>query len=162
MIVKNTTTTQWDLDQFGVKCQHFYEPKDYQLKKIKVESPYLPTYRAEYSTRDVLRQSNIVKVSHPCSCCALAPLCCGRGVLSARALLPPAACCCLCFLAQFLVLWHGDELTDRRMVSVFPSAILISLCARLPFPHRCPISLLHSSTNSLFSIHPVTMSRTPP
>ncbi|RYH32743.1 3',5'-cyclic nucleotide phosphodiesterase [archaeon] len=62
MLAKDETTTWFDIQDFGRKCNNFYEPKDYVLRLLKIESPWYPDqYKVKYDTRDVLRTDNIAK-----------------------------------------------------------------------------------------------------
>ena len=54
MLAKNETTTPWMLKNAARKVRNFYQPKDFTLLYIRIESPYLdspytqsfpPTYK---------------------------------------------------------------------------------------------------------------------
>jgi ABC-type multidrug transport system fused ATPase/permease subunit len=61
VIAKNETTTLYDIQNLGRKCDNFYRPKDAALLDLKVESPWTPLYEEHYDTRSVLRDDNVVE-----------------------------------------------------------------------------------------------------
>lgn len=62
IVAKNETTTEFDIENLARKCKNFYEPKDDNLRFLKIESPWIEEpFERKYKTRDVLRNSNKIK-----------------------------------------------------------------------------------------------------
>lgn len=62
VIAKNDSITTYDIQNLARKCNNFYDPKDFPLYYLYVESPYLPAAVEEsYSTRHRLRSGNILE-----------------------------------------------------------------------------------------------------
>jgi cAMP-specific phosphodiesterase 4 len=58
---RNQTVTDFDVYNMIRKCEHFYWPKDIDLKAISIESPWVEgNFYTTYYTREVVRDNNIL------------------------------------------------------------------------------------------------------
>lgn len=61
MLAKNETVSYYDVENMIRKCEHFFLPKDFDLKTISIESPWLEgNFYTEYYTREIVRDKNIL------------------------------------------------------------------------------------------------------
>ena len=125
-LAKNESTDSWTLENAARKVHNFYQPKDFTLKYIHIDSPYASSVDLTYpSSRPVLRQSNIVSYTSQffVSNASLAASADRGNKQAVKFLLPPSAAPQT--LVSFQVRVDLDLTVENRDAALFGIAVLV-------------------------------------